>query len=96
MAGSDSLEDDVYEEVFAAARKLGVSRAISDDMARMVDAGIRRRCGGDRLYVPVLDSHDIDQQLLVARLAGATVRELADKFKMKKSTVYDRLKKLKN
>lgn len=89
MAGLDNLGDVVYEEVYLAAKKLSVSQSISGDLARMVDEGVKRRCGGDRVYVPAPSREIRDMRICNAKMNGEPVCDIAKREGVSKSTVYD-------
>ena len=89
MAGSDNLDDIVYEEVYLAGKKLSLSQSISDDLARMVDEGVKRRCGGDRVYVPAPSREIRDMRICNAKINGEPVGKIAKREGVSKSTVYE-------
>lgn len=87
MAGSDYI-DDLYCEVFTAAKKLGVSQSVADDMARMVGDGMGRRYAGQRIYVSIPGRDERDTRLFVDRMGGMSVKQLMKKYGLSQSKVY--------
>lgn len=94
MAGSENMSDIFYEEVYLAAKKLGVTQALAGDIARMADDGIKRRCGGGRVYVPIDKVEQRDQSLFSDHLNGLKINELMKKYNLSRPAVYQRLKKM--
>ncbi|MBT6550421.1 MAG: hypothetical protein HOM14_03595 [Gammaproteobacteria bacterium] len=90
MAGSENLGDIIYEEMFQAAKKLGIdlSRNRLHDFALVVDDGVKRRCGSERVYVPVERKDIRNERICKLKLAGKTCREIANKEGMSKSQVF--------
>jgi Mor family transcriptional regulator len=88
MAGSETHTDILYEEVFNVAKKLGIGQQLSDDMARMVDDGVRRRCGGGHVYVAAPGNESRDARLYRDYVDGLPVRRIMQKYAISKTSVY--------
>lgn len=88
MAGVDNLSDVVYEETFKGARKMGVSQAVSADLARLVDETIKRRFGGERVYVPAPGKEERDKRIFRALERGVPVSVVARNEKLSVRWIY--------
>jgi len=86
--GSDEIRDIIYEAVYHAAQKMGMSSMQADDQARMVEREIRARCGGERWYIPAPGTAQRDQQLIADRMMGFSVSELQQRYQLSRSAVY--------
>lgn len=91
MAGSD-FSNELYDEVFIDARKLGIDRARADDLARMVDDGMRRRLGGQSAYVQTQSKDSRDADMLRDWMNSVSVPELMRRYDLSRPQVYARLK----
>ncbi len=84
----ENLADLVYESTFAAALRIGLGANLAHDMARQVDADIRRQRGGERLYVPAPSRQDRDRRIIEALDRGDSVVDIAARERVCRGTVY--------
>ena len=82
-----NLGDIVYEEVYLGAKKMGLGQSLSADLAGLVDEGIKRRCGGDRAYVPAQSKEIRDMRIINAKINGESSRSIARRESISKSQV---------
>lgn len=87
-SSAENLGDLVYESTFAAALRIGLAANVAHDMARQVDADIRRRRGGDRVYVPAPSRADRDRRIIRALDQGDGVADIAEREQVSRGTVY--------
>lgn len=95
-AGSDEFRDLIYESVYYASQKMGVSPVVADDLARMVERDLRNRRGGDKIYVPAAGTAERDRNLLADRLMGFSVADLQARYNLSRSQVYTIISRLKS
>jgi Mor family transcriptional regulator len=71
-----------------AARDAGLEASIAREVTASAVEQVRRLFGGQRVYMPLVDSserHVLDARALAAHRAGASVREIAARLAISKS-----------
>lgn len=88
MADGENMGDLVYNAVYNSGLRIGLGRQLSHDLARDSENELRRRSGGQRVYVPAPSRSERDAMIAQGLADGGSVREVAKAVGVSSHTVW--------
>lgn len=83
-----SVLDTLHEEIEAAARRLAINPKVALELARAVEARLRRDHGGRNAYIPAPCGDDRQRRALADILAGMSCPEVCRRHGISRATFY--------
>lgn len=92
----DSAVSLVYEVTAAIQEEVGMAEAFASQIAEAITRGLRRRLGGERIYVPALNGTQEKRERnaqIKREFNGANLGEIMRRYGLSKTQIYEIAKK---